>query len=126
MVLRNSKCNQKFQIHTLRNELKDSTDTETPEGLNRLNNIHIRPTPVWEYTPQKPGHLFDRNGNPLTAVTVNQRLNKLFGKQASINMLRHTFLQGKFGDDIDKVKDIKQTFKNMGSSINMFENYVKH
>jgi integrase len=70
--------------------------------------------------------LFDRNGNQLTAVTVNQRLNKLFGKQASINMLRHTYLQGKFGDDIDKVKDIKQTFKNMGSSINMFENYVKH
>jgi len=41
-------------------------------------------------------------------------------------MLRHTYLQGKFGDDIDKVKDIKQTFKNMGSSIHMFENYIKH
>ena len=70
--------------------------------------------------------LFDRNEKPLTAVTVNQRLNKIFGKQASINMLRHSYLQGKFGDDIEKVKDIKQTFKNMGSSIHMFENYLKH
>lgn len=70
--------------------------------------------------------LFDRNNNQLTAVTINQRLNKLFGKQASINMLRHTYLQGKFGDDIDKVKDIKDTMKNMGSSINMFANYIKH
>ena len=37
-------------------------NTETPEGLDRLKNMHIRPTPVWEYTPQKPGHLFDANG----------------------------------------------------------------
>lgn len=39
-----------------------SANTETPEGLERLRNMHIRPIPVWEYTPQKPGNLFDANG----------------------------------------------------------------
>lgn len=70
--------------------------------------------------------LFDRKNDPLTAVKINQRMEKIFGKQASVNAFRHTHLTDKYGDMIDKMKDMKNTFNNMGSSIQQFEVYVLH
>jgi len=70
--------------------------------------------------------LFDKNNEPLTAVKINQRMEKIFGKQASVNAFRHTHLTDKYVDMIDKMKDMKSTFHNMGSSLQQFETYVKH
>jgi integrase len=69
--------------------------------------------------------LFDKNQAPLTAIKINQRFEKMFGKQASVNLLRHTHLTDKFSDMNEAVKDIKATMVGMGSSINQFETYVK-
>ena len=38
-------------------------NTETPEGVERLANMHIRPKGDWEVYSQKPSNLYDRNGN---------------------------------------------------------------
>lgn len=67
--------------------------------------------------------LFDKNNSPLTAIKINQRFEKIFGKQASVNLLRHTHLTDKFGDV--PMNEIHQTFKSMGSSVAQFQEYVK-
>jgi integrase len=69
--------------------------------------------------------LFDTNGNKLSNVKLNQRLNKIFGKKASVNALRHTFLTEKHGDTIKKNKELEKDMKDMGSSMNMSKTYIK-
>jgi integrase len=70
--------------------------------------------------------LFDQNFNPLTAVKLNQRINKLFGeKKVGVNGLRHSILTEKFGDVIAKKKEIEKVMNDMGSSANMLTTYVK-
>ena len=66
--------------------------------------------------------LFDRNNSPLTAVKINQRMEKIFGKQASVNLLRHTHLTDKYANI--PMNEVHQTMKAMGSSIGMFQEYV--
>lgn len=68
---------------------------------------------------------FDSNMNPLSSVKITQRLNKIFGKKASINALRHSYLTTKYGDTIKKNKDLAEDLGEMGSSINMATTYIK-
>lgn len=70
--------------------------------------------------------LFDTNMNPLSSVKLNQRFNRIFdGKKVSVNMMRHSYLTDKFGDTIEKEKQINNTMESMGSSANVLKNYVK-
>jgi integrase len=70
--------------------------------------------------------LFDTNMNKLTNVKLNQRFNKIFGdKKISVNNMRHTYLTDKFGDTINKNKEIAKTMSDMGSSSGMLTTYVK-
>lgn len=69
---------------------------------------------------------FDNNMNPLTAVKINQRLNKMFeGKKVSVNQLRHTYLTDKYADTLEQKKKIDKDMAEMGSSANMLTTYVK-
>jgi len=70
--------------------------------------------------------LFDTSMKPMTAVKLNQRINKIFGKKVGVNLLRHSYLTGKFGETIDKKKEIENTMKEMGSSADMLSVYVKN
>jgi len=68
----------------------------------------------------------DTNSQPLTAVKMNQRLNKLFGgKKISVNALRHSFLTTKYANTMKEMKEMENTMKEMGSSTNVAQNYVK-
>jgi integrase len=70
--------------------------------------------------------LTDINNNPLSAVKMNQRLNKIFnGKKISVNALRHSILTSKYGSTMKEMKEMQITLKEMGSSMNVAENYVK-
>jgi hypothetical protein len=70
--------------------------------------------------------LFDANFGKLSAVKLNQRLNKIFqGKKVGVNQLRHTFLTEKYGDTIKKEEEMKDTMEDMGSSASMLKTYVK-
>jgi len=69
--------------------------------------------------------LFDSKGDKLTNVKLNQRLNKIFGKEVSVNILRHMYLSDKYSDIIETKRKLKQDFKDMGSSMNQEEVYIK-
>jgi len=60
--------------------------------------------------------LFDNNGQKLTSVKLNQRLNKLFGKNCSINILRHVYLTDQFADEIERSKKMSSIAEDMGTS----------
>ena len=70
--------------------------------------------------------LFDNAGKKLTPVKLNQRLNKIFdGRKISVNALRHGYLTDKYGDMIQKNKEIDETMTDMGSSKSMLNVYLK-
>lgn len=72
--------------------------------------------------------LTDRKGKPLSNVTLNQRINKLFpGKpNVGVNGFRKSFLTSKFGDMIERNKELGDTMKEMGSSAAVATSYIKN
>lgn len=97
---------------------KDTQRVEIPKELKTILNKWISVNPT-EYL------LFDTNGNKLSNVKLNQRLNKIFEGKISVNALRHTFLTNKYGDMIQKKKEIEETMEDMGSSSKMLDTYIK-
>ena len=88
-----------------------------PELLKILNKwIKVNPT---EYL------LFDSNGKKLSNVKLTQRLNKIFGKKASVNQLRHSYLSDKYQDTIKLNKDMADDMAAMGSSRHQESIYIK-
>ena len=88
-----------------------------PELLKILNKwIKVNPT---DYL------LFDSNGKKLSNVKLTQRLNKIFGKKASVNQLRHTYLSDKYQDTIKLNKDMADDMAAMGSSRHQEKIYIK-
>jgi len=80
----------------------------------------------WIKRNPTPWLLFDTNGNQLSSVKLNQRLNKLFdGKKVGVNMLRHSYLTDKYADTISQNKSIQNDMTNMGSSTAMATTYIK-
>ena len=77
--------------------------------------------------------LIDSNMQPLGgpdqsangAVKLNQRLGRIFDKKAGVNIMRHSYLTDKFGDTIQRNKQIESTMAQMGSSPAMLSTYVK-
>lgn len=91
-----------------------------PKELATIINKWIKVNPT-DYL------LFDVNMNPLTAVKLNQRFNRIFGgMKVSVNMMRHSYLTEKFGDSIEKEKQVNNTMADMGSSAGMLKTYVKN
>jgi hypothetical protein len=71
--------------------------------------------------------LFDSNNNPLTPVKLNQRLNKIFDGKISVNILRHSFITDKYANKpITNLKDMTETAKEMGHSVNQALEYIKN
>ena len=69
--------------------------------------------------------LFDSNNNPLTNVKMTQRLNKIFGKKASVNALRHTYLTDKYAPVMEAQKKMAVDMAEMGSSLAQDKTYIK-
>jgi hypothetical protein len=90
-----------------------------PRELTTIINKWIKINPT-DYL------LFDSNMNPLTAVKLNQRLNRIFdGKKIAVNALRHSYLTDKYADDMKKKSSMATDMSNMGSSLSQMETYVK-
>lgn len=68
--------------------------------------------------------LVDNHDQKLTPVKLNQRLNKIFGKKVSCNILRHSFNTEKLKDipDLEKLQDLAQS---MGHSVMQSLLYAK-
>jgi integrase len=88
-----------------------------PELLKILNKwIKINPT---EYL------LFDSNSKKLSNVKLAQRLNKIFGKKASVNQLRHSYLSDKYQDTIKLNNEMAKDMIGMGTSRKQEQIYIK-
>jgi len=70
--------------------------------------------------------LFNAKFEPLTNVTLNQRLNKIFKGPISVNQMRHTYLTEKYGDMMKVQKEMEEDMEEMGSSTKQAKVYVKY
>ena len=69
--------------------------------------------------------LVDRKGKKLTPVTLNQRINKIFGgKNVGVNILRHSYLTENTKSVMD-LRQIYETSQEMGHSVEMALRYIK-
>lgn len=91
---------------------------EIPTSLKNILTKWIKNNPT-EYL------LFDSDYNRMTNVKLNQRLNKIFGKQTGVNALRHTYLTDKHKDTSEKMDELNNDMKMMGSSILQRKTYIK-
>jgi len=68
--------------------------------------------------------LIDRNFDQLSQAQLQQRINKIFGgKKVSVNIIRHSYLSRKYGNDTD-LKERLDDAKAMGHSLEMQSQYV--
>jgi len=68
--------------------------------------------------------LVDSQNKQLNSVKLAQHLNRIWGKNASVNVMRHSWISHKY--PVVNVAEMKQDAKDMGSSVNQFlETYIK-
>jgi len=92
---------------------------ETPNELKKILSAWVKINPT-DYL------LFDVNKNPLSPVKLTQRNNNIYDGKISVNMLRHSFVSDKYiGKSIPSLKEINDTAKNMGHSLNQHLEYIK-
>lgn len=63
------------------------------------------------------------NHSKLSSSQLQQRLNGILGRKASVNILRHSFLSDKY-KDID-LRDMEKTANDLGHSVPQLMNYIK-
>lgn len=93
-------------------------EIEIPNELKKILSKWIKINPT-DYL------LFDANNEKLSNVKLNQRLNKIFGKKISVNMLRHIYLSTKYKETIDVNKQLDNDLKQMGTSRIQIPTYIK-
>jgi hypothetical protein len=69
--------------------------------------------------------LFNSKREPLTAVTLNQRLNEIFGPTKGVNSLRHYYLTQNHADTIRGEDRLANEMAAMGSNIGNARAYIK-
>jgi len=75
--------------------------------------------------PENTYLLVDSKGQKLTPTKMTQRLNGVFGKKASINILRHSFLSEKY-KDMPSLQDLQEEATAMGHSLKEHLEYIKN
>lgn len=69
--------------------------------------------------------IMSKSGKPLSSPQMNAKLNGIFDKNVSSNMLRHSFLTHFYGGKMPSMLDMEDMSKKMGHSINQALLYVK-
>jgi hypothetical protein len=101
-------------------ELKGQQTLDIPPALLKLLKKWLA------IIPKEIDHLlFNTNLEPLSSVTLNQRLNALFGGKISVNSLRHFYLTSKYKDLMIANEEMSDTMEQMGSGIGQAKVYVK-
>lgn len=91
---------------------------KTPPYIEQYLNI-------WkDIKPESPYLLTDTKNSKLTPITLNQRMNKIFGEGKSVNSLRHSYITDKY-KNVPSVKDMKDTATKMGHSVRTALTYIK-
>lgn len=69
--------------------------------------------------------LFDTKGGKLSGAGLNQRLNKIFGRKLSVNMMRHIFISEVVLKDAPKLSEMEEVAEEMGHSVATQARYRK-
>jgi hypothetical protein len=76
--------------------------------------------------PEGTNHLlFNANREPLTNVTLNQRLTEIFGPGRGVNSIRHLYLTQNHAETIRGEDRLATDMRAMGSNINQARSYIK-
>ena len=101
-------------------ELKGQQDLDIPPALKKILVKWIA------LIPNGTDHmLFNAKIEPLSNVTLNQRLNGIFGGKKSVNALRHFYLTSKYKDLMIANEKMGEEMNDMGSSSAQAKVYVK-
>jgi hypothetical protein len=101
-------------------ELKGEQTLDIPPSLKKILTKWITLIPKEIDTL-----LFNSNLEPLSNVTLNQRLNALFGGKKGVNSLRHYYLTSKYKQLMIQNEDMAEDMDAMGSSKAQASVYVK-
>jgi integrase len=92
---------------------------DIPSELQTLLKKYI------SYLPSSQEYLFVNNkGSKINSVKIALTLNKVFGKNVSVNGLRHSYITEKY-KNMPALKDMMQTAKEMGHSLDQALLYIK-
>lgn len=114
-----SKCQLVFNSYKTAKFYGEKKMSAPPELCKILNTF------IAYVKPQSDYLLNDSNWKPLSQVTFTQRLNKIFNKNVSVNILRHSYLTDRFQSGKISLKELKDTATNMGHSLEQSLEYVK-
>jgi hypothetical protein len=101
-------------------DLKGTQVLEIPASLKKILMKWIAVIPQ-----EVDSLLFNSNLEPLSAVSLNQRLNKIFGKKASVNSFRHFYLTEKYRELMIETENMERDLNNMGSGPGQARVYIK-
>jgi hypothetical protein len=112
--------NQYKTAQKMGKELKGRQELDLPLALKKILQKWIALIPK-----EVDNILFNSNLEPLTNVSLNQRLNGIFGGKKSVNSLRHFYLTTKYKDLMEETQKMSKEMQDMGSSIDQAKVYVK-
>jgi hypothetical protein len=112
--------NQYKTAQKMGKELKGRQELELPSSLKKILKKWV------EVIPREVDHLFfNSNLEPLSNVSLNQRLNTIFGGKKSVNALRHFYLTSKYKTLMEETQKMSEDMEDMGSSAAQANVYVK-
>lgn len=112
--------NQYKTAQKMGKELKGRQELDLPLALKKILQKWIA------LIPKEVDHLlFNTNLEPLTNVSLNQRLNGIFGGKKSVNSLRHFYLTKNYKELMEETQRMSADMQAMGSSIDQAKNYVR-
>lgn len=112
--------NQYKTAQKMGKELKGRQELDLPLALKKILQKWIALIPK-----EVDNLLFNTSLEPLTNVSLNQRLNGIFGGKKSVNSLRHFYLTKNYKELMEETKKMSADMQAMGSSIDQAKNYVR-
>jgi uncharacterized Zn finger protein (UPF0148 family) len=110
-----------FNVYKTQKYLNDQ-EVNIPPALKKILTPWIKL--IEKIYPENNYLLVDSKGNKLTPTKMTQRLNSIFGKKASINILRHSFITSKY-KDMPSLEDLQEEATAMGHSLKEHLEYIK-
>jgi len=93
-------------------------EIEVPNELYEILINYLKYHPDKTTKINKP-LLVDYNGKRLNQInSITRILNSIFKKKVGSSMLRKIYISHKFGDDLEKIKEMQETAQAMGHSMN--------
>lgn len=121
------------QFKTKKTGQQEISFADNKDFINILT-IYLKHHPLLHSLKQRPfasnqeiNLLVNYEGKPLTHInSITRILNKVFGKKIGSSMLRKIYLSYKFGDQLDAIREMKDTATAMGHSSATAQNvYIK-